>query len=78
MSKRAPRVTGEQVARALERAGWRQVHERGGGSHRHYEFPGRPGIVTIAVHAGKIVPPGTLSNILRQAGLTADELRELL
>jgi predicted RNA binding protein YcfA (HicA-like mRNA interferase family) len=30
------------------------------------------------MHRGKIIKPGTLGNILRQAGLTADELRDLL
>jgi predicted RNA binding protein YcfA (HicA-like mRNA interferase family) len=34
--------------------------------------------VTLPYHHGRIIPPGTLENILRQAGLTSDELKELL
>jgi predicted RNase H-like HicB family nuclease len=34
--------------------------------------------VTIAVHAGHIVKPGTLRGVLDQAGLTVDELIALL
>ena len=40
--------------------------------------PTKPGLVTVPVHAGKTLPPGTLSNILKQTGLTADEFRRLL
>lgn len=76
MPGRAPRATGAAVVRALERAGW--VHVRTTGSHAHLEHPERPGLVTVAVHAGRTVPIKTLGNILRQAGLTADELKELL
>jgi predicted RNA binding protein YcfA (HicA-like mRNA interferase family) len=35
-------------------------------------------LVVVAVHAGKIVPPGTLLAILRQAELSVSELTELL
>ena len=68
---RLPRVTGTQVARALERAGF--VLVRVTGSHHHFHKGGVPGLVTVPVHAGEIIPPGTLSSILRQAGLTVEE-----
>jgi len=51
----------------LEADGWRL--ERQSGSHRQYRHPGKPGTVTVAGKAGEDVPPGTLGNILRQAGL---------
>jgi predicted RNA binding protein YcfA (HicA-like mRNA interferase family) len=49
------------------------------GSHLHLIHPDRPGVlVTVARRPGQIVPLGTLKEIPRQAGLTGDELRELL
>ena len=57
--------------------GW-QLVGGGGGSHRQYTHPTKPGRVTIAHHAGYILPPKTLSGILKQAVLTVDEFRALL
>ena len=34
--------------------------------------------IAVAVHAGEDVPVGTLRGVLRKAGLTPEELRELL
>lgn len=40
---------------------------------------GKPGArVTLAMHAGETLFPKTLLTILEQAGITADEFRELL
>jgi len=72
-----PRVTAREAERAIMRDGWRPVGG-GSGSHRQYEHPTKPGAVTIAHHAGQIIAPGTLGNILRQAGLTVDQFRALL
>jgi predicted RNA binding protein YcfA (HicA-like mRNA interferase family) len=33
---------------------------------------------TVPVHAGRDIRPGTLWNILRDTGLTVDDLRRLL
>lgn len=41
----------------------------GKSSHRYYTHPSKPGKVTVPVHAGKDLPPGTLHAILKQAGL---------
>ena len=35
-------------------------------------------LAIIPVHGNATLPPGTLKNILRQTGLTSDELKELL
>ncbi|MHB8357112.1 MAG: type II toxin-antitoxin system HicA family toxin [Vulcanimicrobiaceae bacterium] len=57
-----------EIIKAIERDGWRLLRESG--SHRHYAHPAKPGIVTIAPHGMNAdVPPGTLSAILKQAGL---------
>ena len=77
MSARLPRITGADLVRALKRAGWLEIRQSG--SHVHLAHPDRPGVIlTVAVHAGRIVPVGTLKAILSRAGLSADELRQLL
>ena len=56
----------ELLAR-LEADGWFQVRQKG--SHRQFHHPTKPGTVTIAGKSSVDVPPGTLSSILKQAGL---------
>ena len=55
------------VIREIERDGWYLVATRG--SHRQYKHLTKAGRVTIAGKQGDDVPPGTLNNILTQAGL---------
>jgi len=72
---RLPVVSGRELVRALEKVGY--VVDRQKGSHivlRHTELPFRR--VTVPDH--KEVAKGTLRAILRQVGLTADDLVELL
>jgi predicted RNA binding protein YcfA (HicA-like mRNA interferase family) len=77
MSPKFPRLTAAELLRALRRAGWQESRQRG--SHRRLEHHDRPGqMVTLAVHTGKTVPIGTLKAILEAAGLSSDDLRELL
>jgi len=61
----------------LRRAGF--VVNRIVGSHHvltHAADPTRT--VTVPFHGARSLKPGTLRNIIRQAGLTVDEFRELL
>jgi predicted RNA binding protein YcfA (HicA-like mRNA interferase family) len=39
------------------------------GSHRQFVHPAKPGKVTVPGHPSIEMPPGTLSSILKQAGL---------
>jgi predicted RNA binding protein YcfA (HicA-like mRNA interferase family) len=39
------------------------------GSHRQFRHPVKPGTVTVAGQPFLEVPPGTLKNIFKQAGL---------
>jgi len=55
------------VIRLLEADGWRQVRMRG--SHRQFQHPSKRGAVTVAGQPSIEVPPGTLSSIMKQAGL---------
>jgi predicted RNA binding protein YcfA (HicA-like mRNA interferase family) len=69
-------VTAKEATRALERAGF--VLVRTSGSHMHYRHPERSGLVTIPAHAGETLFPAILKSILRQAGISEDEFRDLL
>jgi predicted RNA binding protein YcfA (HicA-like mRNA interferase family) len=71
-----PVVRPRQLIRALERAGFFMHHIRG--SHHYLRHPDRPGLlITVPVHT-RDLKRGTLRAILRQAGLTPDEVRSLL
>jgi len=76
VSPRSPRITAVELLRALRRAKWEPVRQSG--SHITLEHPEKPGSVTVPRHATVIIKPKTLGNILKQAELTKDELRELL
>ena len=73
---RQPRATGREVLAALERGGFHLSHVRG--SHHYLLRPDRLRLVVIPVHGNRVLPAGTMQSILRQAGFTADELRDLL
>lgn len=73
---RPPRVSARELVRALEKQGF--VLSRSKGSHRIYRHPDTGKRVTVPYHEGRTAPPGTLANILREAGIDRDELRDLL
>jgi predicted RNA binding protein YcfA (HicA-like mRNA interferase family) len=51
----------------IEADGWFQVRQRG--SHRQYHHPSKAGTVTVSGKPSVEIPPGTLSSVLKQAGL---------
>lgn len=57
--------------RLIEAHGWYQVATRG--SHRQFKHDDKPGRVTIAGKPSDDLAPGTLSSILKQAGLKDEE-----
>jgi predicted RNA binding protein YcfA (HicA-like mRNA interferase family) len=70
-----PAVTGAHLVKALQAAGFELTSIRG--SHHRLKHPdGRA--TTVPVHAGKDVPKGTLRSVLRDASLSAEDLRRLL
>jgi predicted RNA binding protein YcfA (HicA-like mRNA interferase family) len=72
-----PVVDGRRVVRALTRAGF--VTDRIVGSHHVMVFAGNPArTVTVPVHSSRDLKPGTLRSIIKQAGLSLEELRALL
>jgi predicted RNA binding protein YcfA (HicA-like mRNA interferase family) len=77
MSGRLPTVSGRRVVRALQDAGF--ILDRIVGSHHILAHPDDPKrAVTVPLHSNRDLKPGTLRSILRQAGLTAEEMRNLL
>jgi len=72
---RVPAVSGLELVKALERAGF--VVTRVKGSHHRLKHPdGRA--TTVPVHRGRDVPKGTLRSVLEDTGLTVEELRKFL
>jgi len=72
---RLPRLAGSEVVRALQKADFEIVRQRG--SHiymRHVD--GRATVVPV--HKGEDLGSGILSKILRDVQLTRHEFRELL
>lgn len=72
---RLPVVSGKELCKALEKTGYFIDHQTG--SHiilRNENSPYRR--LTVPNH--KEIAKGTLKSILRQAGLTNEELKELL
>ncbi|MBN9120197.1 MAG: type II toxin-antitoxin system HicA family toxin [Planctomycetes bacterium] len=65
-------VSGRRMCRVLEARGWELV--RVSGSHHVYRNPTSGKQVTVPVHGNKDLKPGTQRSIMRDAGLTDDDL----
>ena len=76
MSNHLPRLSGGALLAALRRAGWEIKSQSG--SHVKLRHPHIPGRIIVPMHGNRTLPIGTLASIVAQAGLTADELKELL
>lgn len=57
----------KDLIKMLEADGWVLVRTRG--SHRQFGHPTKLGTVTAAGKASVDLPPGTLNNALKQAGI---------
>jgi predicted RNA binding protein YcfA (HicA-like mRNA interferase family) len=69
-----PVLSGEQVVRAFERAGWRRDRQRG--SH---VVMLREGLnVSLSVPQHRELAPGTLRSLIRLSGMTVAQFLELL
>ncbi len=65
-------VTGPDMCRALERHGWTLARIRG--SHHIYNRPGARRPIPVPVHGNQSLKIGTQRSIMREAGLTEDDL----
>jgi predicted RNA binding protein YcfA (HicA-like mRNA interferase family) len=69
-----PSVSGEQVVRALQKAGWGK--DRQHGSHVVLIKPGNPASLSIPQH--RELAPGTLRSLIRASGMSVAQFVELL
>ena len=76
MSRRLPSLSAREVVAALRKAGFAEASDRGSGSHRLL-FGGNP-IRGVTVPDHRTIKRGTLTKIIRSAGLTRDEFLTLL
>lgn len=74
MAPRLPVLSAREVVRALSRAGFQRVGQKGSHIRLKRGHPTR--LVIVPSHAE--LTPGTLRSILRQAGLSREELLRLL
>ena len=65
-------VSGKRMGRLLEARGWRL--DRITGSHHIYLHPALRSRASVPVHGNADLKPKTQRNIMRQAGLTDDDL----
>jgi len=72
---RLPTLTPRQVVAALLRACFEELSQTG--SHLHLRHPVTKHRTLVAIHA-RDLKRGTLSRIIKQAGLTEEEFRSLL
>ena len=71
-----PVVSGPEAIRALQRAGFVVDHQTG--SHVTLIHPETGRRAVVPRHGGRDLKAGTLRAILRDAGLSVEDLRELL
>ncbi|MGD9614155.1 MAG: type II toxin-antitoxin system HicA family toxin [Alphaproteobacteria bacterium] len=72
-----PSVNAARLIRALQRAGFYVHHTTGG--HYVLKHPDRPAVrIVVPYHGSADIKRGVLRSILQQAGLTADDLLDLL
>lgn len=55
------------LSKLIEKDGWYWVRTKG--SHHQYKHQTKTGLVTVPGNPGDELAPGTLNNILKQAGL---------
>ena len=71
-----PIVSGPEVVKALQRAGF--VVRRRSGSHVILTSSDGERTVSVPIHRGRDLKPGTLRGIIKDAGLTVEQFRQLL
>ncbi len=73
---RLPRITADELLRALHKDGWYEIRQRG--SHLRLRHPVKPMAITVPVHQGEILKPKILGSILEDCELSVEDLRRLL
>ena len=71
-----PVISGREVVKALGRAGFRVIRQRG--SHVRLEKRIEDGLIKLTVPLHKRLKKGTLRRIIKDSGLTVQEFNVLL
>lgn len=71
-----PAVTGEQAVKAFSKLGFSVA--RTTGSHHIMKKEGYRYLLSVPVHAGQTVKPGTLRGLIRAAGIATEQFGEAL
>jgi len=74
--QKLPLVSGHEAIKALSKAGFKVVGRRGSHVRLKKKTPTKTYIVIVPIHPE--IKRGTLNSILRQAGLTREELIKLI
>jgi predicted RNA binding protein YcfA (HicA-like mRNA interferase family) len=76
VSPKLPALTGVELIRVLEARGWYVARVRG--SHHVMRHPEIADAIPVPVHGKTPLKRGTLGAILRNAGISREELQRLL
>lgn len=76
MSRHLPAVSGQRLIRALRRAGFVVLRQKGSHVALERKSDGQYRRTIVPMH--REIRPGTLSDILNQTGLSKDDLMNLL
>lgn len=71
---RPPCLSGQEVIKAFASLGWQVARQRGS----HVIMIKKGSLVTLSIPDHKEVAPGTLRQLIKDAGLTIEAFRDLL
>ena len=71
-----PVISGREAVKALERAGFIVIQQRG--SHIRLKKTTKEEVIKLTIPLHRTLKRGTLSRIIKDAGLTVEEFVELL
>ena len=66
-------VSGKRLCKILEKHGW-VLQRTTKSSHFIYTKPGNPATLSVPVHGNKDLKKGLQADLMKQAGLTEDDL----
>lgn len=65
-------ISGKKLCQVVERFGWKLARIKG--SHYIYTKENVSAIIVIPIHGNRDLPIGTLKSILKDSGLTEDDI----
>ncbi len=65
-------VSGREFIKALERKGWQLLRVQG--SHHIYGKAGSVARISVPIHGNQALKVGLLRHLMKQAGITEDDL----